>query len=175
MVAMGARLTQAVIEIEQHVAAGGWDQPARLYALVETARLVEEEPQLAEQIDPVAATTPGHLTPVEQEELPAYQTVEELLAGIAWPPEVSGAALVIERVMLPPDVEEAMPEDEGEAVQWAATHPQRQEVRLVAGVARDGSRDCAVRFRSQDRDDAVLSGPELVPGLPDALAATLVD
>ena len=40
-------LAAAVLEIENHVAESGWDQPARLYALVETARLVEREPQLA--------------------------------------------------------------------------------------------------------------------------------
>ena len=34
-------LATAVLEIESHVAEGGWDQPARLYALVDTARLVE--------------------------------------------------------------------------------------------------------------------------------------
>ena len=28
----------AVLEIERHAAAAGWDQPARLFALVETAR-----------------------------------------------------------------------------------------------------------------------------------------
>ena len=33
-------LAAAVLEIENHIAESGWDQPARLYALVETARLV---------------------------------------------------------------------------------------------------------------------------------------
>ena len=35
-------LAAAVLEIEAHIAAGGWDQPARLYALVDTAQLVEQ-------------------------------------------------------------------------------------------------------------------------------------
>jgi hypothetical protein len=169
---MGARLTQAVIEIEQHVAASGWDQPPRLYALVPTADLVRQEPQLAAQLG-AQADAPGHLTPVEQEELPAHDSIEELLAGIAWPPEVAGTAIVLERVMLPPQAEAELPEDESAAVTWAAQHPERQEVRIAVGVVRDGSRECALRFRSQDRDDAVLSGAELVPGLADALAATL--
>ena len=30
-------LAAAVLEIESHIAEGGWDQPARLYALVDTA------------------------------------------------------------------------------------------------------------------------------------------
>ena len=40
-------LAAAVREIESHIAEGGWDQTARLYALVETAQLVEHEPALA--------------------------------------------------------------------------------------------------------------------------------
>ena len=33
-------LAEAVLEIESHIAGDGWDQPARLYALVDTAALV---------------------------------------------------------------------------------------------------------------------------------------
>ena len=40
-------LAAAVLEIEAHVAQDGWDQPARLYALVDTATLVAQEPALA--------------------------------------------------------------------------------------------------------------------------------
>ena len=34
-------LAAAVLEIEGHIADGGWDQPSRLYALVPTGELVE--------------------------------------------------------------------------------------------------------------------------------------
>jgi len=37
-------LAAAVLEIENHIAPSGWDQPARLYALVPTAELVAKEP-----------------------------------------------------------------------------------------------------------------------------------
>lgn len=90
---------------------------------------------------------------------------------------MDGAALVIERVMLPPTAEAEMP-DAGDGVDldaWAAVHPERQEVRIAVGVLRDGSRDCALRLRSRDSDDQVLSGPELVPHLAEALAQTLQD
>ena len=169
---MGVALTQAVIEIEQHVASGGWDQPVRLYALVPTAELVQQEPRLAEQLG-AAASAPGHLTPVEQEDLPQHSGIEELLGGIAWPDEVAGAAIVVERVMLPPEAEGQLPEDEAKAVEWAAQHPGRQEVRIAVGVVRDGGRECALRFRHRDSDEDVLSGANLVPGLAEALAATL--
>jgi hypothetical protein len=168
-------LSRVVIEIEQHVARGGWEQPARLYALVETADLLRSEPGLSSQLGiDEAHAVPGALTPVEQEELPADQPLDEVLAGIAWPPKVLGCAVVVERLMLPPSVEDDTP-SQGDVATWAAGHPQREDVRLAVAVMRDGSREAAVRVRSHDADTAVLSGPDLVPGLADALAATLED
>ena len=57
-----------MLEIEKHAAERGWDQPARLFALVPTADLLANEPGLAEAIgvDPDADLT-GSLTPIEQE------------------------------------------------------------------------------------------------------------
>jgi hypothetical protein len=167
-------LTRAVIDLERHVAAGGWDQSPRLFALVPTADLLAREPGLAEQLG-TYADQPAGLTSVEQEDLPHHASLEELLAGIAWPAEVLGAALVVERLMLPADVEAGMPRQDSEALEWLAGHPQRQEMRMAVGVLRDGARECALRLRSHDADDAVLSGAELVPGLTAALAGTLAD
>jgi hypothetical protein len=170
-------LADAVLEVERHVAAGGWDQPPRLYALAETADLVRREPRLAASLA-VGPGEAGSLTPIEQEEVPDAASVEELLAGLGWPPGVAGAAIVVERMMLPPEHEEELaelPRDETAALAWLADHPQRQDVRLAVGVLRDGSRHCAVRLRMHDTDDSVLTGPGLVPGLADALAATLVE
>lgn len=171
---MNARLTQVTVEIERHVAAGGWDQPPHLYALVETADLLRREPQLAAELG-LTGSSPGDLTPVDQGDLPSHASLEELLGGISWPPEVLGTALAVERLMIPPAAERDMPQEEGEALRWLAEHPERQEVRLVVAVLRDGSRAAALRMRSHDDDTEVLSGPDLVPGLADALAATLGD
>ena len=171
---MNARLTRVATDIERHVAAGGWDQPPHLYALVETADLLHREPQLASELGIVSAP-PGDLTPVDQGDLPAHESLEDLLGGITWPPEVLGAALAVERLMLPPTEEALLPADEAEALQWVGAHPARQEVRLVVAVLRDGSRAAALRMRSHDDEQAVLSGPDLVPGLADALGATLSD
>ncbi|KWW99355.1 hypothetical protein TH66_09885 [Carbonactinospora thermoautotrophica] len=169
-------LSQVVLEIEQHVARGGWDQPARLYALVETAGLVRHEPALAERLGIPATVAPGELTPIEQEALPADRPLGELLAGIAWPPKVLGCALVVERLMLPPDVEaELADRDPADLIRKVADHPRRQEVRIAVGVLRDGSRQTTIRLRSHDSDDMVLTGPELVPNLAEALAMTLED
>lgn len=171
---MNARLTQVTVEIERHVAAGGWDQPPHLYALVETADLLRHEPQLAAELG-LTGSSPGDLTPVDQGDLPSHASLEELLGGISWPPEVLGTALAVERLMIPPAAERDMPQEEGEALRWLAEHPERQEVRLVVAVLRDGSRAAALRMRSHDDDTEVLSGPDLVPGLADALSATLGD
>ena len=43
-------LVASLMEIERHVAGLGWDQPARLFALVPTVELIEAEPQLAEHL-----------------------------------------------------------------------------------------------------------------------------
>jgi hypothetical protein len=168
-------LRGAVLEIEKHAAAAGWDQPARLFALVATAELLANDPGLAEVVgvDPEADLT-GSLTPVEQDELPADTPLEELLLQVMWPEEVTGTAVVVERLVLPPSVAD-LPDDPAEAAEVAATHPERQEVRMVAGATRAGATFCALRLREHDDDVAVIEGPDLVPALLQLLQSTLVD
>ncbi len=168
------RLDRLTLELEQHAAEAGWDQPPRLFALVETADLLHREPQLADRLG-LADGEPGALTPVDQGDLPEHDSLDSLLAGIAWPAEVLGTALSVERLMVPPAVEKDMPQDEGEALSWLAAHPERQEVRIVVAVLRDGSRSAALRMRAHDDETSVLTGRDLVPGLADALAETLAD
>lgn len=162
-------LAQAVVEVEAHVAGQGWDQPAQLFALVETADLVRREPALAAAMGLTASDT--GLTPVQQDELPSEQSLELALEQITWPAEVAGCAAVVERLVLPPDAE--VPEDPAEAAAFAANHPARQELRLAAGTTRDGATFCAMRFRSHDDDRLVVTGDDLVPGLLERLQATL--
>jgi hypothetical protein len=172
-----ARLDALTLDLERHAAAEGWDQPPHLFALVETADLLRREPPLAAPLG-LAAGRPGDLTPVAPGDLTeagGHRSLDELLAGIAWPPEVLGAAVAVERLMVPPAVEKEMPQDEGEALRWLAEHPERQEVRLVVAVLRDGSRSAALRMRAHDDETSVLTGRDLVPGLADALADTLAD
>lgn len=169
-------LAEAVAEIERHVATGGWDGPVRVFALVRTQAALDAEPALAGQLPPevlaVAAADPEHLTSVEQEGLPPSDDLEGLLGAIAWPAGVHGAALTVERIVLPPEAEEGLPEDPDAALTALLAHPQRQDVRLAVGVLRDGTSWCAVRQRAADRDDAVGQGPDVVPGLVEALRAT---
>jgi hypothetical protein len=166
-------LAAAVLEIENHIAQAGWDQPARLYALVETARIVAQEPDLAAQMGLDAASEDGSFTPVEQDALPPGQALEVTLESIAWPDDVAGCAAVVERLVLPPEVDPEIPEDPEDAELFAREHPLRQEVRIVAGATRAGATYCALRLRAHDDDQSVVDGTELVPGLLDLLRTTL--
>jgi hypothetical protein len=167
-------LAAAVLEIEEHVSGSGWDRPAQLYALVDTAQLVEHEPELAHLMGLDASSAQGTLTPVEQD-LPASQRLETALETIAWPASVVGCAAVVERLVLPPGADAEIPEDPAAAEAYAAGHPDRQEVRIVAGVTRAGASYCALRLRSHDDDQSVVAGDELVPQLLQLLRSTLED
>ncbi|MGP3982686.1 PPA1309 family protein [Streptomyces sp. KR80] len=170
-------LTRAVLEIDEYAAGLGWDQPARLFALVDTDRLRSDEPGLAAQLGLDEGTEAGSLTPVEQDELPAGTPIDEFLATIAWPEAVAGCALTVERLMLPPSAEASVPKDldEQALASWVADHPDRQEVRMTVAILRDGTREAALRLREKDSPTEVLTGSELVPGLTEALAATFED
>jgi hypothetical protein len=165
-----SQLAKAVDEIEQHVGAGGWDQPPRLYALASADELLGQEPALAQQLGLDQAAPPqSSLIPVEQE-LPD-KSLEELLATITWPDTVRGAAIAIERIVLPPGTEAAMP-DEAEVNDWAAQHPERTDVRIVVGVLREGPRASVLRIRGHEADTDLIRNPDFTPDLGEALAAT---
>lgn len=168
-------LATAVLEVEAHVASQGWDAPARLYALVETARIVAGEPELAAAMGLDEAAEDGSLTPVEQDDLRPDLPLEQQLEQIGWPPGVVGCAAVVERFVLPPGADDDLPEDPAAQAEFARTHPERQEVRMVAGATRHGATYCALRFRSHDEDTSVVGGTDLVPGLLTLLADTLSD
>ncbi|WP_409469808.1 PPA1309 family protein [Streptomyces sp. HC307] len=167
-------LTRAVLEIDEYASGLGWDQPARLFALVDTAQLRAQEPALAAQLGLGDEQEAAGLTPIEQDEVPTDKPLDEFLGTIAWPDAVAGCALTVERLMLPPSAEAQVPEDLDEAAlaKWVARHPERQEVRMTVAVLRDGTRESALRLREKDSPTEVLTGSKLVPGLAQALAAT---
>lgn len=163
------RLQDVVLDLERHSAASGWDVPPQLYALVEGDALRKADPALADELglegDAIAA--------LEQPPLETIGSLEDTLGTIVWPEAVSGCALVVERVMIPPEVEAELPDDEADALAFVNGHPQREEVRMVIAVLRDGTRHSALRLRNHDDEASVLTGDDLVPALADALAATL--
>ncbi|WP_405906734.1 MULTISPECIES: PPA1309 family protein [unclassified Streptomyces] len=170
-------LTRAVLEIDEYASGLGWDQPARLFALVDTARLRAQEPGLAAQLGLQDEPETTGLTPIEQDEVPADKPLDEFLGTIAWPDAVVGCALTVERLMLPPSAEASVPEglSQKKLTKWVAEHPDRQEVRMTVGVLRDGTSDSALRLREKDAPTEVLTGSGLVPGLAEALSATFAD
>lgn len=176
MIARMDHLVEAVLEIERHVGASGWDRPPVLFAMVQTHDLLRREPALAQQLGLTADAGEG-FTPVEQEALPD-KPLQEALATIEWPNAVSGCALVQEVVALPPQAEQELPEGE-EAATYAAAHPLRQEIRLVVAVLRDGTSAAAVRIRDPNAASEDSQSGELVvdanlaPQLAEALHATL--
>jgi len=166
-------LAQVVREIEAHAHEAGWDQAPQLYALVPTDELLAREPSLAAQLGLDAGTAAGSLTPVQQEALPHDRPLEETLQQIMWPADVAGCAAVLERLALPPEAERDLPDDPARAEEYAAAHPDRQEVRMAAGVSRDGNQHCVLRVRTHE--GALVQGPDLVPNLTRLLLDTLRD
>lgn len=164
-------LVACAIETEQFVAASGWDQGPRLFALARTHELAQAEPQLAGAL---ADQDPQGYSAIEQEDLPAG-SLEQVLGGIAWPATVAGVALAVERAVLPPQAEAGLPADAQAALDYVAQHPDRRDVRLLVAVDRDGEQVTLLRQREHDRDDAVAMGADIAPGLVAALRATLRD
>ncbi|MGC4154132.1 MAG: PPA1309 family protein [Propionicimonas sp.] len=165
---MSDALTAALIEVERHVGRSGWDQPARLFALVRTTELIAAEPTLADQL----SQAPGDgFTSIEQEEFVAGEDLAETLARIAWPPAVAGCVLALERAFLPSEAEQELPDDPAAAARLVAEHPQRLDLRVVVGATRDGERHGVARIRSAAQE--LIGGAELVPALALALSRTL--
>ena len=171
-------LARVVVEIERRAAARGWDAPVGVFALVRTAAALAQDPDLARLLDAAAIeearADPCALTVIEQEGLPPAADLGDLLGRLAWPSAVDGAAVSVERIMVGPtsEAEAEAIEDPDERIAFLRARPDRQDVRLVAGVLRWGESWCAVRARSRDSDGAVVQGEAVVPGLVEALAAT---
>jgi hypothetical protein len=161
-------------EVEEFVAASGWDQQPQLFALVATQALLASQPELTDQLDADAA-----LTPVAQEALPEGE-LDAALASIEWPDAVAGCALAQEIVVLPPAAQAGLgelPDDPAQARWIVAGHPQRREGRLVAAVLRDGVGACVLRLRADSGNDQgcdeLVEDPQLAPNLIRALLETL--
>jgi hypothetical protein len=167
-------LTIAALDTERHVAASGWDQNPRVFALVPTEDLLEREPHLRAGMSG-SDLAPGALSAIEQEDLPRTSSLESLLGRMSWPETVAGVAIAVERVVVPPEAERDLPKNPEQAMEALAAHPDRRDVRLLVAVTRDGRSRCLLRQRAHDRDDQVAMGEDIAPGLVHALKATLQD
>lgn len=168
-------LANVVVDIERAASRAGWDHAPSLYALVPTKELLESgtfPPEISEQLRVGWDGSAHHLSAIIQEDFQA-EDLEDVLGHLAWPEQVHGAALTIERVVVPPHVEDAAPADPDEALAFVQNHPERSEVRLAVGALRTGETWCAVRSRNHDSDDKVGQGSQIVPSLAEALLASL--
>lgn len=165
-------LAAVVQEVESHISAAGWDQPIRLFAVVSTAEVIASEPELAAELN---LSDSLQLTSIEQE-LSATQNLEELLATIAWPENVLGAILAIERIVLPPDAQSQLPgEEDPDWLAEVSNHPDRRDVRIISAVMRNGENLNALRYRDHDEPSSVAIAPNLVVNLNESLLATFSD
>lgn len=163
-----SRLIACLADIERHVSDNGWDQPARLFALVATSTLLEVEPQLRGR---VPETSGDALTAVEQDDFASGVDVLERLQQIFFPETVDGVAIAMERTFLPSQFEDEIPDDPEAAMEFVMQHPEKTDIRVVVGVLRDGTQHGLARLVSDPED--LLGAADLVPGLTEALNRTL--
>ena len=162
------------------MAVSGWDQPVRVFALVRTAAALAADPDVAGLLEAAAVEEarrdPELLMVVEQEGLPPAADLEHLLAQLAWPDSVHGAAISVERLVLPPAAQEEAEAitDAAERLAFLQERPDREDIRMAVGVLRSGESWCVLRSRSHDDDASVYQGEHLVPGLVEALTATFL-
>ena len=148
-------LTAVLLDIERHAGSSGWDQPWRVFALVETAQLLAHEPALAETLGP---ETTAPWTPVEQDQLPDAATLEELLHQLAWPDTVDRRGSR-RRARDAPGRRRGRPAGgPGRDPPGRRRAPAAAGVRLAVAVLRAGGRACAAAVPSHDDEQSVLSG-----------------
>jgi hypothetical protein len=162
-------LVACLMEIERHVGELGWDQPARLFALVPTRELMAAEPALAAHLGAGSDAAAHRLSAIEQEGFHPGTDLGEALARLAWPPTVAGVALALERSFLTAAAEADL--GGSASAEAVAAHPARQDIRVVVAALRDGAGHGVARLKNHP--DELLAGPDLVPGLGEALARTL--
>ncbi|MDU1051043.1 MAG: PPA1309 family protein [Varibaculum cambriense] len=171
-------LRLAVSSLEKDVAQLGWDQSPSLFALVPTKEIfpqleAEMEPTQAEQLRAALSENPQHLTAVLQDHLPPADLMETL-GHLVFGEDVAGVAVAMERFLVSPQADAEAPTDPKEREKFLLAHPSRQDVRIVAATTRDGNTWCASRARSEDSDDMVAQGDNIVPELLEVLKAMLV-
>ncbi len=181
-----SELVQALRRLEADVHSGGWDQRTRVFALAPFGDLASQQPELvaglrAQLAEEGVTVTDDLLVPIEQEWPFPDVELDDALARVEWPPKVQAAAIVVERVILPPEAEQEVAElsdPVADPVQAVHEHPSAQDVRMAVIAARSGEHWCLIRARSPQTDgdvpvpDQMYEAADLVPGLIDALEQT---
>ena len=163
-------LTLAALDTERHVARSGWDQPVRLFALVPTQDLLAARTAPRRRDGRPRRRRGGAERRRAGRAAARPRAWRTCSPGSPGPTQVAGCALAVERIVVPPEAERELPDDDAEALRAVAEHPGRADVRLLVAVTRDGSARCLLRQRDHDSDDRVALGEDIAPG-PGARAA----
>ena len=158
-------LTRCALETEIHVASDGWGQPPRLFSLANNGALLRRQPALKAMLGDL---DPQEFSAIEQDVNVTNESLEQVLGTTAWPDDVDGVALVVERVIIPTD--------DAPSAFGSTSGPkqgEKEDVRLVVAALRNEEIITLVRRKNEDADDKVAIGTNIAPGLVDALKATL--
>ncbi|CAM3332906.1 PPA1309 family protein [Dermacoccus barathri] len=163
-------LTRCALETEAHVASEGWGQAPRLFALARNGELLRAQPALATVLGDIDR---DEYSAIEQEDAIVGDDLEKALGHTAWPDDVEGVALAVERIIVPPSAQTDTFGTRGFTTERLASHAEREDVRLLVAALRGGEIITLVRRKAEDSDDKVAIGTNIAPGLVDALKATL--
>jgi len=154
-----SHLHDVIRELDDHIANSGWDQPTALFAIV------SGDPDSPEQTDAASVQSNKQLLFEPQGIDFSDQAIIDVLRTLGWDEAVSGLAIAAERII---SVEN---EDAKDLEQDA--YSTTQEIRVLAIVMRTGETMNAIRYRSHDEPDDLLTGENLVPELNQALLMSL--
>lgn len=163
-------LTRSAIETEAHVATDGWGQKPRLFSLARNGDLLKRQPALASML---GAVDPNEYSAVEQDVRLTDKTLEMTLATTAWPKDVDGVALAVERVIMAPSGAPKSAFGKPDTADGITAPGEREDVRLVVAALRNGEIITIVRRKAEDDDTKVAIGTNIAPHLVEALKATL--
>lgn len=163
-------LTRCALETEIHVASDGWGQQPRLFSLANNGALLQRQPALRGMLGDL---DPAEFSAIEQDVKVTNDTLEKVLATTAWPRDVDGVALVVERVIIPTDNSSRAFGRPNLVTKRLEEQADREDVRLVVAALRNEEIITLVRRKNEDSDDKVAIGTNIAPGLVDALKATL--
>lgn len=153
----------------------GWGHAPSLYAPIVTRALLNQPGlpvDIAAQMRGGRDDSEEHLPTIVQEDL-AEDEFEEMLVRLAWSSQAQGAALTVERLVVPPEVKEQAPEDPEGVLKFISDHPSGTSVCLAVGALCSGESRCVLRMKAFDSDDKVRQGSNLLPNLVKASLLSL--
>lgn len=152
-------LHDVIRELDEHIANSGWDQPVQLFAIV-SGDSVSEEQLAASDTD----ESPQLLFEPQGIDF-SDGSIIDVLRTLGWDDAVQGLAIAAERIISVENQDVSDLEHD--------SYSTTQEIRVLAIALRTGETMNAIRYRSHDEPDDLLTGENLVPELNQALFGSL--